>query len=269
MNELIRMQYLDAMGIDSFVPRKILPAAPTSVLCELPVAVECEVLSPDLDVAVNAHAAQPQQASAATEAIMHELLSPADGEPVTVAKSKRAGTAGEMSLQQLLAAKPAPQLRFSLSLWQLNNGVVFVDSRELKGALPTTKLLDNIVKVVFPGEILPRPDVINWPLDASTGVRANGNGLHDAREMTQAFLASRFEQKAPKLLVIMGESAGRVILTPPNALDSQSEKHEAPQWGVATQAEHLGCSIVTLPSLADLLRQPLLKRHIWPALMAR
>lgn len=139
MNELTRMQYLDAMGIDSFVPRKILPAAPAPVLCELPIAASAQVLSPDLDVGAEVEAAAPKEASAETEAIVQKLLSPSADEPVSVATQKTP-SAGEMSLQQLLAAKPAPQLRFSLSLWQLNNGVFFVDSREPKGALPTTKL---------------------------------------------------------------------------------------------------------------------------------
>lgn len=42
MHELQRMQYLDAMGIDSFVPRVILPHCKAATLCELPVAIADE-----------------------------------------------------------------------------------------------------------------------------------------------------------------------------------------------------------------------------------
>lgn len=38
MNEQRRMQYLDAMGIDMFVPRFVLAGAALSSQCELPVA---------------------------------------------------------------------------------------------------------------------------------------------------------------------------------------------------------------------------------------
>ena len=37
MNELNRMQYLGAMGIDTFVPRRLLPAAKVPVACALPI----------------------------------------------------------------------------------------------------------------------------------------------------------------------------------------------------------------------------------------
>ena len=52
MNELTRMQYLDAMGVETFVPRRILPAAQLSTVCELPVEWIGEALADDAAVAV-------------------------------------------------------------------------------------------------------------------------------------------------------------------------------------------------------------------------
>ena len=39
MNELARVHYLEAMGVSSYAPRFVLPAAKPSVVCEMPVPI--------------------------------------------------------------------------------------------------------------------------------------------------------------------------------------------------------------------------------------
>ena len=259
MNELVRMQYLDAMGIDSFVPRMILPAAPLCVACELPVSlVDYEPAAEFIDP-LEQEVSQPATPSPKTTAIVKQLLASGEASPTSATTSRPAVSSG-LTLQALLAAKPKKQLRFVLTVWQLANGVVFIDSKEPKAALPTSALLGNVVKGLYPAESIPKPDSINWPLLESP--IALDNALHEAREMTHAFLASRFEVITPKLLIVMGRVASDMVITAPQS-DSGSMA-----FGESASPSHLPCAAVYLPSLAELLREPTLKYVIWPAVKA-
>ena len=259
MNELVRMQYLDAMGIDSFVPRMVLPAARISAACELPVALVDYQPATEFIDPLEQDVSQPATPSPKTTAIVQQLLSAGEPAPASVATSKPAVSSG-LTLQELLAAKPKKQLRFILTVWQLANGVVFIDTKEPKAALPTSALLGNIIKGLYPSESIPKPDSIHWPLmEASV---AQDNALNEAREMTHAFLASRFEVTTPTLLIVMGRVASDMVITAP-----QSDSG-AMAFGESASPSHLPCAAVYLPSLAELLREPTLKYAIWPAVKA-
>lgn len=250
------MQYLGAMGIDTFVPRRLLPAAKVPVACALPIEWVSEAVA----------APSPQTPAVlpsgqVSSAFVQSLLTPAgraavQGESSAIAGEDMPAMADERTLQQWLAPKRQPVLRFSLALWQLANGVVLIDTREPKAALPTQALLHNIVQVLGRGLTLPKADVITWPLLHSAEV--NPHEWQDAQDMVHAFLASRFEVLPPKLVIAMGNTAARLVL----ALSADASVEHAKCY----THEHLPCAVVALPSLAELLKQPLLKRYIWPAL---
>lgn len=249
MNELARMQYLEAMGIETFVPRLILPAAKRSTQAALPVVWIDEVVSSAPDEPIRAGLGEliaPPQASN----LVQELLAPSKA---LTKESVQTSAPEARTLQQLLVPSRAPVLRFSLSVWQLENGIVIIDSREPRGALPTSTLLKNILSVLAPNLAIPKPDLINWPLLQSE--TPNANAMADAREMTLAFLASRFEVVEPKLVVALGGMAVKMIV--------QQEGYEL---GQSHSVAHLPCPVMVLPSLTEFLKQPLLKRHLWPAL---
>lgn len=296
MNESNRMQYLDAMGIEMFVPRKILPAAKMSVACPvsyIPVSEPAESSAHALSgqsisgqsISGKSSAASsleplpfdkgsltPSTPSMATQAIMSGLLNanekhinhegPANNANKSLTTLEQSANKNEpietLTLQQLVSQKKPQLLRFNLSFWQLDNGAVFIDTREPKAALPTTTLLRNIVQAIMPAvseQGLLKPDAINWPLQESS--IANPNELTQAREMTQAFLNSRFEKAAPTLIIIMGEQAFNVVA---------GDQMRTPEYGQWVEATHLSSRAVYLPSLTQLLNEPLLKRFIWPAI---
>ncbi len=258
MNELARMQYLTAMGIDTYVPRSILPAAKLSVACALPevwLDEDCdEIIAaiPSVNSAVNS--AKPFEANSVNQSLVQAILAPSQA--LTEIPLARPST--DRTLQQLFVKTHHKPLRFSLSIWQLANGVMIIDSREPKAALPTSALLHNIVAAFAQGITIPKSDQINWPLLHSDVV--NPNEMQEAQEMTQAFLASRFEISAPKALVVMGEAAATMVL------GLKDIKVEGGGYGTTTTPPHLPCPTIYLPSLAQLLKEPLLKRYIWAAL---
>ncbi|MDZ7922629.1 MAG: hypothetical protein U5M23_00920 [Marinagarivorans sp.] len=275
MNELTRMQYLAAMSIESFVPRSILPAAKASVACVLPEVWLDDLQDDIVDVQPLVHPALRPSASqvsspspahhAASQSLVKDILAPSQA----LAETPLARIDSDRTLQQLLIKSRHKPLSFSLSVWSLANGVVIIDSREPKAALPTSALLHNIVMAFARDGVIPKPDFINWPLLHSA--TANPNETQDAQEMTQAFLASRFEMAAPKVIVVMGEMAASIVLN--KALLNQKELNQkelnqaAPDnYGTPITSAHLPCPAVCLPSLAQLLKEPLLKRFIWLAL---
>ncbi len=276
MNELNRMQYLDAMGIGMFVPRKILPAAKMSTACAVSYVPQAQdlalaggmqasvVAQAQVQAQAQAHTARMGEApeagpSAATRATVTDLL-----EPNKAAKSKHEApgqddTPSERTLQQVVSQKKPQLLRFNLGLWQLANGALFIDTREPRAALPTTTLLHNIIAAIMPAmlvEGLPKADTINWPLLESP--IANPNELAEAREMTHAFLASRFEKTNPKLIIVMGEQAFNVVAAGQDVMP--------PEYGELVSPAHLPSPVVYLPSLTQLLNEPLLKRFVWSAI---
>ena len=284
MNEATRMEYLEAMGIEMFVPRHMLPAAKASVACELPIEWVDDVASnidgTTLDITdagniANAgqmqpirpndsHLAQSQQAAnigANTAAdqlpssVMQSLLEPSAQKTAT-----RQIADSALTLQQLVSQKPKKGLRFSLSVWSLNNGVVIMDTRSPQEALPTLALLQNIIKALDPNLLIPKADIIQWPLLESPVI--NPSEAEEASAMVQAFLSSRLEQlqlenTQPKLVVVMGETAVNTLLPP---------QEKACEVGQLYSLESMAVPVAVLPSLTECLKEPLLKRYIWPLL---
>ncbi|WP_394201264.1 hypothetical protein [Marinagarivorans algicola] len=279
MNELNRMQYLDAMGIEMFVPRKILPAAKMSTACAVSYLSQAQDSAltggmQALAVSAQAQLAPPHAtgmaeapeiaSSAATREIVTDWLAPskaanAKHETPVQDSTVQDNTPAERTLQQVVSQKKPQLLRFNLGLWQLANGALFIDTREPRAALPTTTLLRNIIAAIMPAmlaEGLPKADTINWPLLESP--IANPNELAQAREMTHAFLASRFEKTSPKLMIVMGEQAFDIV--------AASQGMTTPKYGESVSPTHLPSPVVYLPSLTQLLNEPLLKRFVWPAI---
>lgn len=289
MNEATRMDYLEAMGIEMFVPRRILPAAQLPSVCQLPVEwvddAQLEVvgaeslasgseplhsgatLSLDAETTPAASASlvdrtfpvdRPSPAAptakSASSSVMQTLLES------TVEVPQTANIADpELTLQKLVSQKPKSRLRFSLSVWVLENGVIIIDARSPQAALPTPTLFHNMMSALAPGVELPKADIIQWPLLESA--IAVPNEKEEASAMVQAFLKSRLEQLQekniqPTLIVAMGNIAAAQLLPPQESYYEIGQLH--------TSAISLDLPIAVLPSLTELLKEPTLKRHIWP-----
>lgn len=274
MNELARMQYLDALGIDTFIPRLILPAAKVSVQCELPVVTSDELTASNevmhrLDAAAqfaDENGNDTSRSSFASElpvaagAFVKSFLEPAASKSASKNLRSNTKTLSDVvvapTLKSLIDSKHQSDqkaLRFQLNFWHQPNGLSVLDTREPKAALPTTALLANIYAIFSPNVHVPRADLLQWPLIESPV--PNPSEWQDARDLTQAFLASRCSNSPARLMLILGDTAMQMV----------GQTDRVPDYGAVITISGMPTPAIFLPSLAQLLKEPALKRFIWPA----
>lgn len=309
MNEAARAQYLDAMGIQQFVPRYALPHAPASVLCEPSIEwLDDELIGSahfETHNNFNTHSHSQNGCSASQDERNVQSANSTQINDQTTAQSTASfdgNAAGmqaflnsepvaeplrkvdtDLTLQQWVAKKPHKTLRFHLLVWVLDNGVMLVDTHLPKAALPTPALLKNILYSLDRNLVIPTPDVIRWPVLESPIL--NPQEESEAASMVQAFVLSRLESmgkaeaskaktpkaKTPKAIVAMGEVAARMLTchmlqtSESDSSGSGQVRTHTPPVGESIISSQYGCPVVILPSLADMLKQPLLKQAVWPA----
>lgn len=234
------MQYLDAMGIEMFVPRKRLLGAKASRA--LPIAQPLAVSIP------KPLTESPRQEAAIaaerhnTPKIASELVDWV--RPTQIDPTPKTATVTPIT--------PAKALRFSLNLWNCHNWLV-IDSRQPHQALPTDTLLQNILTSIGYDEALPKTDIIHWPLIETPSAPP---GWEAAREMMSAFLRTRLLNQPQTRLLLMGEMAFDVCT-------SGEDTHSSQLFSVIPL---LNTQAWILPSLTQLLQQPSLKSHCWQLL---
>lgn len=257
MNELLRQTYLSALGIENYMPRWILPAAPEPIPCILP----------SLDI---------QHGPAATPT---SVVEPLISSPVTTISTKfdslaAIGMLGDLDVQQ----KPAVPVNaasillqfeeknaqvvspFSLSVWRPVPGFLIIDSRNTSMALPTEVLLSNILRVVL-GPLKPdlNEEVMRWPMIENRFVSRTES---DARNELQTWLAVENELRPIKHLWLLGENAIQYFI------DEHLSVIES-RWQSVTVGGPSGMSSLSallLPSLNELLHKPTDKALLWAVL---
>lgn len=255
MNERQRMHYLDAMGIDAFVPRFVLPAAKASEQCVLPavsgeeesrIIVEQSFQSPVEGPVVPVHKGKGGERRLLDD-IVQATRAPAPD------KAERLDEPTAQSLP--VSEQQQAPVRFSLALWHLRN-VQVIDSRRHGDALPTDALLSNILQAVGCLDLnLPKAEMLHWPMVE----RQQNGGWSAAQEMVQGFLDGRLLARPVAYLFLFGNDAARAVL----GADCDFEQvcyRKVPVPAFDAEA-------VVMPSLADILYQPECKRDVWHALI--
>jgi hypothetical protein len=252
LNELQRQAYLSALGIENYMPRLILPFAPTAIVCELPVFVEAQVATHQQDQSILSSSFSVDSAQAATgigSSGATDIL--ADVSPV----KKSVAPINAASILDQLKTKKTPSLEpFALSVWRPVPGFLIVDSRNTGLALPTELLLNNMLRSLLTIE---KPDsreeVIRWPMIENRFVSRTAE---DARNELQTWLAVENELRPINRIWLMGNNAARYLLA-----------DEVNPADVYWQEQLLGSSgslsAIILPSLNEFLQQPLLKARFW------
>jgi hypothetical protein len=246
VTEQRRMEYLDALGIEQFVPRKHLIGARSSVAL---VRTESPSIEQVPTTAITAAKAteklQPsivQPVAKLVDQVTHRLIS---GKAAPTATQPRQ-TAHATSL-----VPPQRVLRFALTVWHLP-GWLWIDSRQSQQALPTDALLHNILRALKINEPA-KAEVITWPPVESP---LQTQDWAEAREMLQSFLAPRLQ--AGERLILMGEAAFNAC--------TQGPFDFAERLAAGMPLKHPNNVCVLLPSLAQLLTQPALKARVWQQL---
>ena len=260
MNERQRMQYLEAMGIDMFVPRVLLPSAAAPVRCSLPLA---PANTPMAEAAV-----EPKPSRSHGEpklADIGELLRKARTPAVTTEASP-----AEKNTPVLVKDVPVPaepegpveiqqEARFSLAIWRVSRDVLAVDTREVGAGLPTDALLANMARCFGMGSgSLAAAEVLNWPM---VELQNKPKDWHAAREMVASLLEGKLLSEPVSQILLFGEAAYKAVAV------THTVQVPEPSFGdhllsvVAIDA--FAADGLVLPSLAETLRNPGQKKAIW------
>ncbi len=270
MNELQRQQYLDAMGVDTYMPRWVLPHAPAPVACDvsfIPGDLESgqpqDAGKPGGEVqnkAASNDAIAPLSASRAEAKDKPESALAALAEPVARVQAAAEQVQSTDNSTDSSAAKaplndePVPQ--FALSIWRVSEQLLVIDSRQAQLALPTEPLFINIlVALGYPRQPLPKTEVIRWPMVDNPFV---GQTAADAREMLEAYLDGKLLTHPAKHVLLMGEDACRYVLPELNRFEDQ--------LGKAILLEQHKVDAIIVPSLSAMLLEPEQKRLTWQAI---
>lgn len=258
MNERQRTQYLEAMGIQTFVPRRVLPAAATPRQAPLPQTPKQPEVNTERQPAAatapaTANRGEPRAAGGMVSGIMGELQERTKRTPAATAEQ----SAPAKKVLAALDDNPSEQaVHFALSLWRVSPSLLVIDSHQSKQALPTGTLLKNILFAKGLRVDLSRPEVITWPM-----VGGNGGGWLQAREMVHAFLQARLERQPLASMWLMGEAAYCAVCI--------GDEGYQQCIGQLRDLSSFACVATVLPSLADMLRNPSLKAPVWQAIKAQ
>ncbi|MFV8783773.1 hypothetical protein ACNKU7_15255 [Microbulbifer sp. SA54] len=257
MNELQRTEYLTALGVTSYMPRFCLPLAPEPVQAPLPPAVE-NVPEPSAPAALMA--AVGVDTTVPPEAPRETIVAPRPAEPSGVTPtpevSRVIGSITAETKVALAPAKPAvvaaPEKTvppFVLNCWWLGEELLAVDSREPGTALPVESLFGNIVRALGWQQLATERDKLKWPLAENPFAAAAG--ASDARETCSAWLEAACGRKPVKAIWLMGQ---------------QAQEFCAPVPVAETVNDWQGIQVVAMPSLTELLTDPMRKRPLWQLL---
>ncbi|MFO1370621.1 MAG: hypothetical protein U1F46_16680 [Marinagarivorans sp.] len=236
------MEYLDALGIEQFVPRKRLLGAKSSLaLLRVHSPVETtpatKVALPPIE---SAEVSAPQPVAKLVSQVTERLIAP-DNTPST-----RSATPAQPAAPTGLVT-PQKVLRFALTVWHLP-GWLWIDSRQSQQALPTDALLHNILAALRLKEPV-KPEVIKWPpVESPLQVQ----DWAQAREMMNSFLTPRL--LPGERLILMGEAAYNACTQGP---------FDYAERLAANDLQHPPHPCLLLPSLAQILTEPALKAEVW------
>lgn len=255
MNEYQRQSYLNALGLEDYAPRWLLPGAPASVACELPELPEAEFYSEaeyQVEPASESNpAANPETAgksASSIEELMRDMVDPAVSSRSQPTKAEPAPATSESPAQTI---KP-----FTLSIWRSALPVLIVDTRQPRSAMPTERLLRGLLASLgLQDSASLAEEVLSWPLVENASVKLTAE---DARVELHTWLEAELERRPVRQLVFMGVGAARYFLP-------QETAEEAQLWQ-SLKLSGFEPSALLVPSLIELLQQPLLKRDLWLAL---
>ena len=250
MNEKQRLTYLNHLGIDNYVARRPLKGAAPSVVP--PTSLDSSIPTEQEIITELVKVKSPVEDRKLQEKPEIVSYSASTSSVSTEAEVDNIGTASGESGASLKSQSET--IRFALNCWRISDDLLALDSREPGAALPTDTLLLNIVRSIgYPMEQLPQSELLRWPLFSHD---QNANDEHQARAMVHAYVQAQASKKPAKYLFLMGTAAARFTLEGFNDWQNVEGK-TFQQWQM---------NLIVIPSLADMLREPLLKRVTWEAI---
>ena len=268
INERQRMQYLEAFGVESYMPRFLLPTAPPIRRCaEVPAIVpgnsrgDAEAIAPKPAVSSPVAVAKEQveQKPAPISPSVTNLEPVAEPE-ISLSATPVAREVGTIVSHASASGHVAETVTFCLRVWRLADLLV-ADSHDVKQALPVETLLNNVLFALgYRGLSLPRAEVFQWPLIRN---RYADNSAQAARSAVSAMLNAVLDEGESTKLLLLGNAACTYGLPQKLWESPQSSSYEKCIGHCHTET---GLAIAVTPSLADMLLQPDQKAVAWEAL---
>lgn len=247
MNELQRQSYISALGIDSYMPRWRLLQAPEPVACSLPLLSDAAVVDFSKDFSSRQSPAVTTVSPIDVSSLLQDMALVKKPAPFAVVTP----STDALNSKPRLAVEP-----FSLSIWRPASGFLVLDVRETGAALPTEFFLNQLLRACGNNfELSLDEEVLRWPMVENRFVSRTPD---DARAELQTWLAVEHELRPINRLWLMGYNAAAFIVTPDTSLENSLFS------SVSLSVAKL--SGLYLPSLSELLQQPLRKALLWQAL---
>jgi hypothetical protein len=248
MNEIQRQVYLSALGVETYMPRWQLPAALESSSCKLDMILAAENHF-DVSVIVDS---TTQKTFAVND---HPLLLNALMDDVgNLRKSLNSSNQSAM-LSNVVESEPVSRVQiapFSLSVWRPFAGMMVVDERNTKLALPVAVLLQNILREIFKDkQIYLKEEVLRWPMIENNFIKCT---QADVNLELQTWLSVQNEIQPIKYLWIMGYKIAQYFL-------AENKSDSAHLFNVSLVGEN-SVKALFLPSLNEILQEPLQKRKL-------
>jgi hypothetical protein len=242
MNELQRQAYMDAMGIDSYMPRLLLAGAKPSTLCEMPISALNSTAVDARTQAPQSTLAQPlagRRGAAAIQALFDEP-------PQMVARNMTE------AVQELVSATVSQQSvpQFSLSIIRAEN-ILLIDEGMQGDAHPAhyRQLLQNILFAVGAGKPNVVVDDFVWPMARNRQIDQSETA---ARQTLEAFVVKQVEQLGIRYILLMGNM-------PALYLGQQT----ASMGEFIQHSRFAPAQLLCTHSIYPLLATPSLKRDVW------
>ncbi len=254
MDEITRQEYLSSMGIQSYFPRYVLPAAKSSKQCEWPEKLSedtSEKLSDEPKINIEfkqAIESQPASTSRPKEdhaAITKTLTEVEKVEKVVkVVKEEK----GEKEEKEEKVEKPETntaieEVRFQLAIIYVNTDTLVLISRPYMQASNSLsavqqQLFSNIFNALYQGPVSLNSDIkpFLWPFSEASHMEKDGQA---AKASLGAYLEQLKTKHSFTRLILMGEKIAQFV--------EASDKHE----------------LTVCRSLDEMLKMPKFKREVW------
>jgi len=242
MNELTRMAYLEAMGVDSYISRGQLPgAATTRRLVLAPRALAAADTAATIETATETGTRQKQPAEKLRSAVQMPAVDAARPRPISSEPEPAVGT----------TSKPNPLPRFSLTAIVAGGWLWLEDLQDMPLTREQVQLVQAMALALQhidssqsePGVVKEDISRFDWPMHTNQQLDL---GEEAARAALASFVRRKQEQQQCRGVLILGRACGARV----EGLDP-------------------GCArVVTSYSSAEMLADPALKRQVWSEVKA-